>query len=139
MAEQLYSFEEALRITQDSFYADMAEFIFSMLSPRHFYAGYDRPSICAAANQIAADRKARQFFDTNKEANIFGIAPNFGAAPPICIKVFPNLPKTLFTMTAKTLFPSLFPLRNNNRLPWTKYPYQRNNAISFEATRYCLK
>lgn len=104
VAEQLYSFEEALRITQDSFYADMAEFYIFNAFPATFTQDMTAHQYVQQPNQIAADRKARQFFDTNKEANIFGIAPNFGCCAANMHQGFPKFAENLVYHDGKKLY-----------------------------------
>ncbi len=90
VVEALYSLEEALSITGDPFYADIAELLAYNALPATF-----TPDMCAhqyvqQANQIAADRKRRQFFDTDREANTFGLEPNYGCCAANMHQGFPK-------------------------------------------------
>jgi hypothetical protein len=78
VAEAMYSFQELLRITGDVFYADISEFLFYNALPATFTDDMCAHQYVQQVNQIRADKRPRQFFDTDGEANIFGIEPNYG-------------------------------------------------------------
>lgn len=95
IVEQSYSFEEALRITKDNFYADMVEYYIFNALPATFTQDMKAHQYVQQPNQIAADRKPRQFFDTNNEANIFGVAPNYGCCAANMHQGFPKYAENL--------------------------------------------
>lgn len=104
ITEQCYSFEEALRLTQNLFYADMVEYYIFNALPATFSQDMTVHQYVQQPNQIAADRKPRQFFDTNLEANIFGIAPNFGCCAANMHQGFPKFAENLAYIGEKGLY-----------------------------------
>lgn len=108
VAEQSYSFEEALRLTKDNFFADMTEYYMFNAFPSTFTQDMTAHQYVQQPNQIAADRKPRQFFDTNKEANIFGIAPNFGCCAANMHQGFPKFAENLVYSDGEKLYFMMF-------------------------------
>lgn len=114
VAEQSYSFEEALRLTQHNFFADMTEYYIFNAFPATFTQDMTAHQYVQQPNQAAADRKPRQFFDTNKEANIFGIAPNFGCCAANMHQGFPKFAENLaYTDGDKLYFLMFSPVEIN--------------------------
>lgn len=139
VVEQSYSFEEALRITQDSFYADMVEYYIFNALPATFTQDMKAHQYVQQPNQTAADRKPRQFFDTNKEANIFGIAPNYGCCAANMHQGFPKFAENLVYYDNKGLYFLLYsPCQIKTQLfgqkihinEITEYPFE--DKIKFE-------
>lgn len=90
VAEMMYSLEELLSITGEPQYADLLE-----LLTFNAYPATCTPDLCAhqyvqQTNQVAADRKKRDFFDTNAHANTFGLEPNFGCCAANMHQGFPK-------------------------------------------------
>ncbi len=108
VAEQSYSFEEALRLTKDNFFADMTEYYMFNAYPATFTQDMTAHQYVQQPNQIAADRKPRQFFDTNKEGNIFGIAPNFGCCAANMHQGFPKFAENLVYSDDEKLYFLMF-------------------------------
>lgn len=108
VAEQSYSFEEALRLTKDNFFADMTEYYMFNAFPATFTQDMTAHQYVQQPNQIAADRKPRQFFDTNKEANIFGVAPNFGCCAANMHQGFPKFAENLVYSDGEKLYFLMF-------------------------------
>jgi len=91
VAEAMYSFEELLGITGGHAWADRLELLAYNALPATF-----TPDTCAhqyvqQANQIAADRRARPFYDLHRDANTFGLAPNYGCCAANLHQAFPKL------------------------------------------------
>lgn len=78
IVEEMYSFEEMLQATGDPFYAEKLDFLAFNALPATFTADMTKHQYVQQVNQINADVHARSFFDTNREGNIFGLAPNYG-------------------------------------------------------------
>ncbi|MDR1629015.1 MAG: glycoside hydrolase family 127 protein [Oscillospiraceae bacterium] len=140
VAEMLYSLEELLSVTGDMQYADLLELIAFNAYPATF-----TPDMCAhqyvqQANQIAADRKKREFFDTDEEANTFGLAPNFGCCAANMHQGFPKFAGSCCHRTKKGLaFLVYMPCEVTAALPGgktlrvrevTSYPFA--DTIEFE-------
>jgi len=90
VAEMMYSLEEMLSITGEPKYADLLELLAYNTYPATF-----TPDMCAhqyvqQVNQIAANKKKRQFFDTDSEANTYGLEPNFGCCAANMHQGFPK-------------------------------------------------
>lgn len=90
VAEMMYSLEEMLSITGEPKYADILELMAYNTYPATF-----TPDMCAhqyvqQVNQIAADKRKRQFFDTDNEANAYGLEPNFGCCAANMHQGFPK-------------------------------------------------
>ena len=103
VVEAMYSFEEMLRLTGDIFYADILEYLFYNALPATFTDDLCAHQYVQQANQISADKKSRQFFDTNKEANIFGIEPNFGCCMANMHQGFTKISECLALKNEKSL------------------------------------
>jgi hypothetical protein len=90
VAEMMYSLEEMLSITGEPKYADLLELLAFNTYPATF-----TPDMCAhqyvqQVNQIAANKKKRQFFDADSEANTYGLEPNFGCCAANMHQGFPK-------------------------------------------------
>jgi len=90
VAEAMYSFEELLGITGEPGWARRLELLAHNALPATF-----TPDMCAhqyvqQANQIAADRRARPFYDLHRDANTFGLAPNYGCCAANLHQAFPK-------------------------------------------------
>ncbi len=90
VAEMLYSLEELLSITGDPHYADLLELVGYNALPATF-----TPDMCChqyvqQVNQIAADKRKRQFYDTKSDANVYGLEPNFGCCAANMHQAFPK-------------------------------------------------
>ncbi len=140
VVEALYSLEEILSITGDPDAADLLELIAHNALPATF-----TPDMCAhqyvqQVNQIAADKKPRQFFDTNSEANIYGLAPNYGCCAANMHQGFPKFASNAaYGMDNGLAFLLYMPvtvshnLANGKRIKIkesTEYPF--NDVIHFE-------
>ena len=91
VAEAMYAFEELLGVTGEHAWADRLELLAYNALPATF-----TPDMCAhqyvqQANQIAADRRARPFYDLHRDANTFGPAPNYGCCAANLHQAFPKL------------------------------------------------
>ncbi|MCL2298958.1 MAG: glycoside hydrolase family 127 protein, partial [Firmicutes bacterium] len=91
VAEAMYSFEELLGVTGDTDWAQRLELAAWNALPATF-----TPDMCAhqyaqQANQIAADRRPRAFYDLSRDANIFGLTPNYGCCAANLHQAFPKL------------------------------------------------
>lgn len=137
--EQAYSFEEALRLTRDMNFAELLEFTVFNAMPATFTEDMTAHQYVQQPNQVAADRKKRQFFDVNKEANIFGVAPNFGCCAANMHQGFPKFADNLAYIGEGALhFYAYAPFRLETELYSQKavieqtanYPFE--NHIRFE-------
>lgn len=90
VVEFMYSLEEMLSITGETKYADLLELMAYNTLPATF-----TPDMCAhqyvqQVNQVAADKRKRQFFDADSEANTYGLEPNFGCCAANMHQGFPK-------------------------------------------------
>lgn len=103
VVEAMYSFEELLRLTGDIFYADLLEFLFYNALPATFTDDICAHQYVQQVNQIKVDKRSRQFFDTNKEANLLGVAPNFGCCMSNLHQGFTKIAECLLLKNAEEL------------------------------------
>ena len=98
-AELLFSLESLLAATGDARYAERIEEIAFNAWPATF-----TPDLCAhqyvqQVNQIEASRKKRGWYDAYGEANLFGLAPNFGCCAANMHQGWPKLAGVLAMAT----------------------------------------
>ncbi|HML67071.1 MAG TPA: glycoside hydrolase family 127 protein [Clostridia bacterium] len=90
-AELLFSLQTLLAATGDALYAERIEQIVYNAWPATF-----TPDMCAhqyvqQVNQIEVSRKKRGWYDAYSEANLFGLAPNFGCCAANMHQGWPKL------------------------------------------------
>ncbi len=95
VVEAMYSLQEIGLFVCDSWVYQLLEYLAYNTLPATF-----SPDMCAhqyvqQPNQIAADAKRRQFFDTDKYANTFGLEPNFGCCTANMHSGFPKFAEYL--------------------------------------------
>jgi len=78
VVEMMYSLEEIGRVTMDPWAFELLEFIAYNAFPAMFTPDMTAHQYVQQPNQTACDTKRRPFFDTDRFANTFGIAPNYG-------------------------------------------------------------
>ncbi len=98
-AELLFSLESLLAATGDVRYAERIEEIAYNAWPATF-----TPDMCAhqyvqQVNQIEVSRKKRGWYDAYNEANLFGLAPNFGCCAANMHQGWPKLAGVLAMAT----------------------------------------
>ncbi|MDD4311232.1 MAG: glycoside hydrolase family 127 protein [Eubacteriales bacterium] len=98
-AELLFSLETLLAATGDNRYAERIEEIAYNAWPATF-----TPDLCAhqyvqQVNQIEVSRKKRGWYDAYEEANLFGLAPNFGCCAANMHQGWPKLAGVLAMAT----------------------------------------
>ena len=98
-AELLFSLEALLAATGDSRYAERIEAIVHNAWPATF-----TPDLCAhqyvqQVNQTEVSRKKRGWYDAYNEANLFGLAPNFGCCAANMHQGWPKLAGVLAMAT----------------------------------------
>lgn len=98
-AELLFSLEALLAATGDSRYAERFEAIVYNAWPATF-----TPDLCAhqyvqQVNQTEVSRKKRGWYDAYNEANLFGLAPNFGCCAANMHQGWPKLAGVLAMAT----------------------------------------
>jgi len=140
--EAMYSLQEIGLFDNENWVYELLEYLAYNTLPATF-----TPDMCAhqyvqQPNQIAADAKRRQFFDTDKYANTFGLEPNFGCCAANMHSGFPKFaeylalahPKGLaFMVYGQAEFCTDF---NGGELlikEVTNYPFGKD--ISFEVTK----
>lgn len=90
VAEMMYSLEEMLSITGNPVYADLLELMAYNTFPATFTSDMCCHQYVQQVNQIAADKRKRQFFDADSEANTYGLEPNFGCCAANMHQGFPK-------------------------------------------------
>jgi len=90
VAEAMYSFEELLGITGEAAWADRLERLAYNALPATFTPDMHAHQYVQQTNQIAADRRPRPFYDLHRDANTFGLAPNFGCCAANLHQAFPK-------------------------------------------------
>ena len=103
VAEAMYSFEELLGITGKPAWADRLELLACNALPATFTPDMSAHQYAQQANQIAANRRARPFYDLHRDANTFGLAPNYGCCAANLHQAFPKLAANACFETARGL------------------------------------
>ena len=91
VAEAMYSCEELLGITGAPAWADLLELLAHNALPATFTQDMCAHQYVQQANQIAADRRRRPFYDLHRDANTFGLVPNYGCCAANLHQAFPKL------------------------------------------------
>jgi uncharacterized protein len=91
VVELLYSLQELLSVTGDSRYADLIELLAYNALPATFTDDMCCHQYLQQANQVAADKRRRNYYDANSEANIYGLEPNYGCCTANLHQGFPKL------------------------------------------------
>jgi uncharacterized protein len=91
VVEMLYSLTELLSVTGNPFYADLIELIAYNALPATFTADMCCHQYLQQVNQVAADKRRRKYYDANKEANVYGLEPNYGCCTANLHQGFPKL------------------------------------------------
>lgn len=91
VVELLYTFEELLSITGDPHYADLLELLAFNALPATFTSDLCCHQYLQQVNQVAADKRRRQYYDANSEANVYGLEPNYGCCTANLHQGFPKL------------------------------------------------
>ena len=95
-AEYMFSLETLLAVTGMAPYADLLEQVAFNAWPAMF-----TPDLCAhqyvqQVNQIEVSRRKRDWYDAYREANLFGLKPNFGCCAANMHQGWPKLLGSLF-------------------------------------------
>lgn len=127
VVELMYSLEELLSITGDPAYADLLELVAYNALPATF-----TPDMCChqyvqQVNQIAANVKRRQFYDTKSDANVYGLEPNYGCCTANMHQGFPKFAANACYQTAQGLAFMLY-------LPCTVRTEYRGRPLAFRVS-----
>ena len=98
-AELLFSLETLLFATGDMRYADRIEQIAYSAWPAMFTADLCAHQYVQQVNQIEVSPKKRGWYDAYREANLFGLAPNFGCCAANMHQGWPKLLSSLALTT----------------------------------------
>ncbi len=98
-AELLFSLESLLAATGDSRYAERIETIAYNAWPATFTPDMSAHQYVQQVNQIEVSRKKRGWYDAYNEANLFGLAPNFGCCAANMHQGWPKLAGVLAMQT----------------------------------------
>lgn len=90
-AELLFSLQALLAATGDAAYAERIEQIAYNAWPATFTKDMCAHQYVQQVNQIEASRKKRGWYDAYAEANLFGLAPNFGCCAANMHQGWPKL------------------------------------------------
>ena len=90
-AELLFSLQTLLAATGDALYAERIEQIAFNAWPATFTADMCAHQYVQQVNQIEGSRKKRGWYDAYEEANLFGLAPNFGCCAANMHQGWPKL------------------------------------------------
>jgi len=94
-AELLFSLETLLAVTGDARYAERIEQIVYSAWPAMFTADMCAHQYVQQVNQAEVSRKKRGWYDAYHEANLFGLAPNFGCCAANMHQGWPKLLSSL--------------------------------------------
>ena len=98
-AELLFSLETLLSTTGSANYADRIEQIAYSAWPAMFTADLCAHQYVQQVNQIEVSPKKRGWYDAYREANLFGLAPNFGCCAANMHQGWPKLLSSLAMST----------------------------------------
>ncbi len=98
-AELLFSLETLLCVTRDARYAERIEQIAYSAWPAMFTADMCAHQYVQQVNQAEISRKKRGWYDAYHEANLFGLAPNFGCCAANMHQGWPKLLSSLAMTT----------------------------------------
>ncbi|MEA5049588.1 MAG: glycoside hydrolase family 127 protein [Eubacteriales bacterium] len=140
-AEYMFSLETLLAITGQAKYADLLEQIAFNAWPAMF-----TPDLCAhqyvqQVNQIEVSRQKRNWYDAYREANLFGLKPNFGCCAANMHQGWPKLLGSLFLtscggVTAAVYAPCSATLTvldtRIHIIEETAYPFDETVSFTFE-------
>ncbi|MCL2022785.1 MAG: glycoside hydrolase family 127 protein [Oscillospiraceae bacterium] len=90
VAEAMYSCEELLGITGDVMWAEILEQLAYNALPATFTPDMCSHQYAQQPNQIRADVNKRPFYDLFKDANTFGLEPNYGCCAANLHQAFPK-------------------------------------------------
>ena len=99
-AELLFSLESLLAATGDARYAERIEEIAYNAWPATFTPDMSAHQYVQQVNQIEVSRKKRGWYDAYNEANLFGLAPNFGCCAANMHQGWPKLAGVLVMQTS---------------------------------------
>lgn len=91
VAEYLFSLETLLAVTGDALYADLLEQVAYNAWPATFMGDLCAHQYVQQVNQIEVSRKKRGWYDAYREANLFGLKPNFGCCAANMHQGWPKL------------------------------------------------
>lgn len=91
VAEYMFSLETLLALTGEARYADLLERVAFNAWPATFTGDMRAHQYVQQVNQIEASRKKRGWYDAYREANLFGLKPNFGCCAANMHQGWPKL------------------------------------------------
>lgn len=99
VVEYMYSLEEMLKITGDSYYGDILEKAAYNALPAALSPDMKAHQYLQQVNQVLVSKAKRNWYDTYNESNIFGLEPNFGCCTANMHQGWPKLAANLFLAT----------------------------------------
>lgn len=91
VAEYMFSLETLLAVTGEARYADLLEQVACNAWPATFTGNMCAHQYVQQVNQIEVSRKRRVWYDAYREANLFGLKPNFGCCAANMHQGWPKL------------------------------------------------
>jgi len=91
IAEYLFSLETLLAVTGEARYADLIEQVAFNAWPATFTGDMCAHQYVQQVNQVEVSRKKRGWYDAYREANLFGLKPNFGCCAANMHQGWPKL------------------------------------------------
>ena len=91
VAEYMFSLETLLAVTGEAQYADLLEQVAFNAWPATFTGNMCAHQYVQQVNQVEVSRKRRVWYDAYREANLFGLKPNFGCCAANMHQGWPKL------------------------------------------------
>jgi hypothetical protein len=96
IAELMYSLETLVALSGEARYADRIELLAFNALPAAFTEDMCGHQYLQQVNQIEASRARRSWYDNGREANVFGLKPEFGCCAANFQQAFPKLARSLW-------------------------------------------
>jgi len=91
VAEYMFSLETLLAVTGEARYADLLERVAYNAWPATFTGDLCAHQYVQQVNQVEVSRRKRDWYDAYREANLFGLKPNFGCCAANMHQGWPKL------------------------------------------------
>lgn len=91
VAEYMFSLETLLAVSGDAAYADLLEQVAYNAWPATFTGDMCAHQYVQQVNQVEVSRRKRGWYDAYREANLFGLKPNFGCCAANMHQGWPKL------------------------------------------------
>jgi len=103
VVEYLFSLSQLFAVTGDAMYGDLIEEVAYNALPATFTGDMCAHQYVQQVNQVEVSRKSRDWYDAYDEANLYGLAPNYGCCAANMHQGWPKLINSLFFVSGDTV------------------------------------